>query len=103
MTSRSCWCWTRWQAAARIPGPVPQGRREDLAEQEEYELGVLQEFLPEPLSEAEIDALIEAAVTETGAAGIKDMGKVMGILKPQLQGRADMGAVSARIKARLGA
>ncbi len=79
-----------------------KANREDLAEQEEYELGVLKEFLPEPLSEAEIDALIDAAVTETGAAGIKDMGKVMGILKPQLQGRADMGAVSARIKARLG-
>jgi len=77
--------------------------REDLAEQEEYELGVLQEFLPEPLSDTEIDALIEAAVNETGAASIKDMGKVMGILRPQLQGRADMGAVSARIKARLGA
>jgi hypothetical protein len=77
--------------------------REDLAAQEEYELGVLQEFLPEPLSEAEIDTLIEAAVNETGAASIKDMGKVMGILRPQLQGRADMGAVSARIKARLGA
>jgi uncharacterized protein len=76
--------------------------REDLAEQEEYELTVLQEFLPEPLSDAEIDGLIEAAVTETGAAGIRDMGKVMGLLKPQLQGRADMGAVSARIKARLG-
>ncbi|HEY9149349.1 MAG: GatB/YqeY domain-containing protein [Gammaproteobacteria bacterium] len=79
-----------------------KANREDLAEQEEYELGVLKEFLPEPLSEAEIDALIDAAVTDTGAAGIKDMGKVMGILKPQLQGRADMGAVSARIKARLG-
>jgi hypothetical protein len=77
--------------------------REDLAAQEEYELGVLQEFLPEPLSEAEIDTLIEAAVNETGAASIKDMGKVMAILRPQLQGRADMGAVSARIKARLGA
>jgi uncharacterized protein YqeY len=77
--------------------------RDDLAEQEEYELGVLQEFLPEPLSDTAIDALIEAAVNETGAASIKDMGKVMGILKPQLQGRADMSAVSARIKARLGA
>jgi uncharacterized protein YqeY len=76
--------------------------RDDLAGQEEYELGVLQEFLPEPLSDAEINALIEAAVTETGAAAVKDMGKVMGRLKPQLQGRADMSAVSARIKARLG-
>jgi uncharacterized protein YqeY len=76
--------------------------RDDLAGQEEYELGVLQEFLPEPLSDAEINALIEAAVTETGAAAVKDMGKVMGRLKSQLQGRADMSAVSARIKARLG-
>lgn len=77
--------------------------REDLAEQETYELTVIQEFLPEPLSDDEIDAMIASAVAETGAASIKDMGKVMGILKPQLQGRADMGAVSARIKSRLGA
>ena len=80
-----------------------KANREDLAEQEEYELGVLQEFLPEPLSATEIDQLIEAAVSETGATSIKDMGKVMGLLRPQLQGRADMGAVSTRIKARLGA
>ena len=77
--------------------------REDLAEQETYELTVIQEFLPEPLSDDEIDAMIASAVAETGASSIKDMGKVMGILKPQLQGRADMGAVSARIKSRLGA
>jgi len=77
--------------------------RTDLADQEHYEVSVLQEYLPAALSEAEIDALIDAAVTDTGASSIKDMGKVMGILKPQMQGRADMGAVSARIKARLGA
>ncbi len=77
--------------------------RTDLAEQEQFEITVLQEYLPAALSEAEIDALIESAIAETGASSIKDMGKVMGKLKPQMQGRADMGAVSARIKARLGA
>lgn len=75
--------------------------RDDLARQEEFELQVLREYLPQPLSDAEIEALIDAAVQSTGAAGIKDMGQVMGVLKPQLQGRADMGAVSARVKARL--
>jgi uncharacterized protein YqeY len=75
--------------------------RDDLVEQEQFELAVLQEFLPTPLTDTEIDALIEAALSETGAASMKDMGKVMGVLKPKLQGRADMGAVSGRIKARL--
>ncbi|MDH5394351.1 MAG: GatB/YqeY domain-containing protein [Gammaproteobacteria bacterium] len=73
--------------------------RDELAEQENYEITVLQEFLPEALSDEEIDALIKAAVTETGASAMQDMGKVMGILKPQVQGRADMGAVSGKIKA----
>ncbi|MEX0732372.1 MAG: GatB/YqeY domain-containing protein [Aquisalimonadaceae bacterium] len=76
--------------------------RDDLAAQERYELEIIQEFLPQPLSDTEIDALIEQAVTDTGAASMKDMGKVMGLLRPKLQGRADMAAVSARIKARLG-
>lgn len=76
--------------------------RTDLAEQEQYELTVLQEFLPQPLSEAEVDALIEDAIRESGAESVRDMGKVMGLLRPRLQGRADMGAASARIKARLG-
>ena len=76
--------------------------REDLAARERYELSVLQEFLPEPLSDAELDGLIEAAMADTGAASMKDMGRVMGQLKPKIQGRADMAAVSARIKARLG-
>lgn len=79
-----------------------QAGRTDLAEQEHFEIGVVQEYLPQPLDAAEIDGLIAAAIAETGAAGIKDMGKVMAILKPQLQGRADMGAVSAGIKAKLG-
>lgn len=75
--------------------------REDLAETEEAEILVLQEFLPTPLSDGEIDALITAAIAETGAHGMQDMGKVMGVLKPQLQGRADIGAASGKVKARL--
>ncbi|HFD78979.1 MAG TPA: GatB/YqeY domain-containing protein [Gammaproteobacteria bacterium] len=77
--------------------------REDLAAQEAFELEVLKGYLPQPLDEAEIEALIEQAIQATGAASLKDMGRVMGQLKDQLQGRADMGAVSARIKARLSA
>ncbi len=75
--------------------------RDDLAEQEKFELGILKTYMPEPLSDTEIGALIEEAVQTTGASSIKDMGKVMGQLKSKLQGRADMGAVSGRIKARL--
>ncbi|HLA75747.1 MAG TPA: GatB/YqeY domain-containing protein [Gammaproteobacteria bacterium] len=76
--------------------------RQDLADQESYEIGVLQEFMPAPLSEAEIDALIELAISSSGASSGKDMGKVIGVLKPQMQGRADMGKVSAKVKAKLG-
>ena len=76
--------------------------REDLAAQERFEIEVIQTYMPQALSEAEIDALIEAAIVETGAASGRDMGKVVGALKPKVAGRADMGAVSARIKARLG-
>lgn len=79
-----------------------QAGRADLAEQERYEMEVVQGYLPQPLGAAEVDAMIAAAIAETGAAGIKDMGKVMAQLKPRLQGRADMGAVSALIKAKLG-
>lgn len=75
--------------------------RQDLVDSESFELSVIQEFLPQPLTDAEIGALIDAAIAESGAAGMKDMGKVMALLKPQFQGRADMGAVSQRIKARL--
>ena len=76
--------------------------REDLAAKEDAEVAVLRDFLPQPLSEGEIAALIDEAVAETGASSMQDMGKVMGLLKPRLQGRADMGAVSGKIKARLG-
>jgi len=75
--------------------------RDDLVEVEEYEVTVLQDFLPEPLSDDEIAQMIEKAITDTGASSIKDMGKVMGILKPLMQGRADMGPVSGKIKAQL--
>jgi len=75
--------------------------RNDLADQENFELEVLKTYLPEQLSEAEIDAMIEEAVIATSAASIKDMGKIMGQLKSKLAGRADMGAVSGKIKARL--
>ncbi|MBI5462764.1 MAG: GatB/YqeY domain-containing protein [Gammaproteobacteria bacterium] len=79
-----------------------QAGRADLAEQEQYEMEVVQTYLPQPLSPAEIDTLIGQAIAETGASGIKDMGKVMALLKPQLQGRADMSAISGQIKAKLG-
>lgn len=75
--------------------------RQDLANIEAAEIVVLQAFLPQPLSEAEIDTLIDNTVTQLAASGMQDMGKVMNALRPQLQGRADMGAVSAKIKARL--
>ena len=76
--------------------------RDDLIAQEVSELELIQTYLPEQLGEDEIVVLIDEAMAATGAASIKDMGKVMGQLKPKLQGRADMGAVSAMIKAKLG-
>ena len=76
--------------------------REDLAQTERSEIVELESFLPQPLTEEEIAVLIDEAMTSTGASGMQDMGKVMGVLKPQVQGRADMGALSAQIKQRLG-
>lgn len=75
--------------------------RQDLADIEINEVAILTEFLPAQLSDDDITQLIDEAMTATGATGMQDMGKVMGILKPKLQGRADMGAVSGKIKARL--
>ena len=75
--------------------------RDDLIEIEEFELQVIREYLPEALSETEINALVEQSIQASGATSIKDMGKVIGILKPQLQGRADMKTVSQLIKSRL--
>nr|WP_265342824.1 GatB/YqeY domain-containing protein [Aeromonas dhakensis] len=75
--------------------------RQDLADKESAEIAVLQEFLPQQLTAAEIAALIEQAIAESGAAVMADMGKVMAVLKPKIQGRADVGAVSAQVKTRL--
>jgi hypothetical protein len=77
------------------------GGRADLVAREQAEIVLLQQYLPAQLSPAEIEALISAAIATTGAVSIKDMGKVMGALKSELAGRADMGAVSARIKQKL--
>ena len=77
------------------------GGRADLVAKETAEITVLQAYLPAQMSDAEIDTLIAEAITSTGAASIKDMGKVMGVVKAKAQGRADMGAVSARIKQKL--
>lgn len=79
------------------------GGRSDLVAKEEAELRLLNAYLPAQLTDAELDTMISAAITSTGAASIKDMGKVMAAIKAQAAGRADMGAVGARIKARLSA
>jgi len=79
-----------------------KGARADLVAKETAEIAVLTPYLPPPLSESELDALIADAISSTGAATIKDMGKVMGVVKAKAAGRADMGAVGARIKAKLG-
>ena len=76
--------------------------RADLAAQEAFEIELIQSYLPAPLSEAEIDALVADAIAVTGAQSVRDMGKVMALLRDQAQGRADMAAVGARVKARFG-
>lgn len=77
------------------------GNRPDLAAIEEAEIAVIEGFMPAGLGDAEIDALVEAAITETGATGPREMGQVMAVLKAKIAGRADMSQVSARVKARL--
>ena len=77
------------------------GGRADLVAKESAEISVLQQYLPAQMSEAEIDTLIQEAIQSTGAASVKDMGKVMALVKPKAQGRADLGAISARIKQKL--
>ncbi|HKX59986.1 MAG TPA: GatB/YqeY domain-containing protein [Steroidobacteraceae bacterium] len=78
------------------------GNRADLVAKESAEIEVLSGYLPAQLGAAELDAMVKDAIAATGAASMKDMGKVMGILKPKVQGRTDMGALSARIKSALG-
>ncbi|MCG6267819.1 GatB/YqeY domain-containing protein [Vibrio furnissii] len=75
--------------------------RQDLADAEKAEITVLEEFMPQPLSEDEVAALIDSAIAEAEPAGMQDMGKVMALLKPQIQGRADMGKVSGLVRAKL--
>jgi len=77
--------------------------RQDLADAESAELGIIQDYLPQALSEGEIEALIQGALRETGASALGDIGKVMALLKPRMQGRADMAQVSTRIRGLLGA
>ena len=79
-----------------------QAGREDLAAKERFEIGVIESFMPAAMSEADIEALVDRVVNETGAAGMKDMGRVMGAVKAAITGRADMALVSAKVKARLG-
>ncbi|MBW3567816.1 MAG: GatB/YqeY domain-containing protein [Proteobacteria bacterium] len=79
-----------------------EGGRPELAAKEQAEITILDDYMPEQLSEVELEKMIQDAITETGASDMKDMGKVMGVLKPKIQGKADMGDVSKRIKARLG-
>jgi uncharacterized protein len=78
------------------------GKRADLVAKENAEISVLSSYLPAQLGDAELDAMIKDAIAATGAASMKDMGKVMGVLKPKAQGRTDIGALSARIKSVLG-
>jgi len=77
------------------------GGRDDLVAKEKAEIEILKAYLPEPLSDTELDTLIDAAMQSTGASSIKDMGKVMSAIRKQAQGRVDMGAVSGRVKAKL--
>ncbi|MBX2808465.1 MAG: GatB/YqeY domain-containing protein [Cellvibrionaceae bacterium] len=77
-------------------------KRTDLAAQEQLEIDVISEFLPQPLSEQAVIAIIEAAIAETGATGMQSMGKLMAVIRPQVQGRADMAKVSQWVKTRLG-
>jgi uncharacterized protein YqeY len=78
-----------------------KGSRPDLVEKEQFEVGVLQSYMPAAMSSAEIDAAVTEAIASSGAKAMADMGKVMAVLKPVLAGRADMGKVSASVKARL--
>lgn len=77
--------------------------RQDLLDQENYEIGVLQTYLPAALGNIELEQLIADAIASSGASSMQDMGKVMALLKPKVQGRTDMGALSGKIKAKLGA
>lgn len=76
--------------------------RQDLVDQEKYEIGVIADYLPQPLSEAEVDQILADCIDESGAVEARDMGKVMALLKPRVAGRADMQSLAAKVKAKLG-
>lgn len=76
--------------------------RQDLMDQENFEIGVIVDYMPQPLSEAEVDQIVSDCVAESGAVEARDMGKVMALLKPRVAGRADMQALAGKVKARLG-
>ncbi len=78
-----------------------RAQRQDLVETETFELNLIHEYLPAALSDAEVEALVNAAIAESGAQSLRDMGKVMGLLKPKVQGRTDMAALSGRVKSLL--
>ena len=78
-----------------------EAQRQDLVDKEQHEIEVISAYMPEPLSDAELAAMVDAAIAEVGATSMKEMGKVMGILKPQVAGRCDFGALSGTVKARL--
>lgn len=84
-------------------GQFEAAGRQDLADQEAYEISIVETYLPPALDERELTALIDEAIASSGASSARDMGKVMGLLKPRIQGRADMGQVSRLVKERLGA
>ena len=85
----------------RVSSPFKKAARQDLVDKEKYEISVIEAYLPQQLSQAEVEAIIAEAVAATGAKGPGDMGKVMGIVKPKLAGKADMGKVSGLVKAKL--
>ena len=91
------WCWQRRDAAAQYEA----ANRPELAASERFEIEVLSAYLPEPLSDAEVDAAIAAAIDKSAATSAADMGRVMAALKPRLAGRADMTEASRRVRARL--
>jgi len=95
------WCLIRCSSSAVNPLDFLDAGRHDLVGIEEAEVLVIQDFLPQALSEEEVDVMVADAVIESGAESIKDMGKVMNLLKPNMQGRADMSVVSIKIKAAL--
>ena len=95
-------CWIERQARLEEAAQGPQhDPGQDLADKEAFEISIIQAYMPQPLRPEELEQLINAAISETGAVSVKDMGKVMGRLKSQVQGRADMGAVSTEVKSRL--